>query len=92
MTTEKIEPDWLSRVKEVHKFHINKLKENPKWRIEDTAKELQQSKGLTSEQLKVASWLRSHSAHLEQFEYFKDAIEFIRARAHKFKTEDIDLG
>lgn len=85
-----LETNWLDKVKHTYKCHVEQLRLNPKWRIEDTARFLNQSKGLTSEQLKVANWLKSYP-ELEKFDYFKDAIEFIRAKAHKLKIEEVEL-
>lgn len=83
-------PEWLARVKETHRFHIQHIKDNPKHTIADTCKLLKRSIGSVSQELKVASWLRTHSAQLEEFEFFHQAIEYIRQRKHKLLTEELD--
>lgn len=82
-------PEWVKQVKSVHNFHVSKLKENPKWRLSDTAKALKKSIGAISQELKVASWLRTHEDKLIKFEYFHHALEYIRKRKHKLSLEEI---
>ena len=87
--TETPKPEWLARVKATHRFHTEKLRDNPKWTIAQTSKLLKRAIGPVSEELKVASWLRTHATHLEEFEFFHEAIEYIRERKHKMLTEDL---
>ena len=82
-------PEWLDRVKKTYYHHVKAIKDNPKHTIAETAKELNRSLGPVSEDLKVASWLRTHSHQLEKFEYFKDAIEWIRSQKHKHLDESL---
>lgn len=84
-------PEWLDRVKKTYYFHINQLKDNRKHTIADTAKLLKRAIGPVSEELKVASWLRTHESQLFKFEYIKDAIEWIRSQKHKHIYEENDL-
>lgn len=83
-------PEWLARVKATHKLHVERLKVNPRHTIGETAKELKRAIGPVSEELKVASWLRTHSTQLREFEYIHEAVEYIRERKHKMLTEDIE--
>lgn len=88
---DKQKPEWLSRVKQTHSFHVSKLRDNPKWRVKDTAKALNRAIGPISEELKIASWLRTHEAQLCEFEYIHEAIEYIRERKHHMLTQDLDI-
>lgn len=83
-------PDWLDRVKATHAFHVNRLKQDESWTIAQTAKLLKRGIGPVSEDLKVASWLKTHSHIIEKFEYFSEAIEWIRVRKHKLMLEGLD--
>ena len=87
--SEERKPEWLDRVKKTYYFHVSKLKENPKHTIAATAKELKRPIGPVSEELKVASWLRTHETQLYKFDYLHEAIEWIRSQKHKHLDGDI---
>ena len=74
MKKEEKEPEWLERVKATHRFHISRLKDNPKHTIKQTAKILKRAIGPVSEELKVASWLRTHYDQLIEFKYLHEVI------------------
>jgi hypothetical protein len=82
------EPDWVKRVRETNKFHVNKIKDNSKWRLTHTAKALKRSLGSVSEDIMVCKWLRTHERQLIKFEYLGDAIEFIRSKKHELMVEE----
>lgn len=75
--------NWMKRVKETHKYHIDKLTDNSSWRVVDTAKSLKRSIGGISEDLMIASWLFTHSRELEKCDSIKEALEFIRHKKHE---------
>jgi len=83
-------PEWLERVKATHTFHISRLKQDEDWTIAQTARLLKRGIGPVSEDLKVASWLKTHSHILEEFEYFSEVIEWIRKRKHKLMIEELN--
>lgn len=87
----KNKPSWLERVKATHSFHINRLKQDDSWTIAQTAKLLKRGIGPVSEDLKVAQWLKTHGNKLEEFEFFSEAIEWIRAKRRKMMMEGIDI-
>lgn len=72
-------PSWQTRVKSTENFHKSKLRQNHKWRIEDTAKELNRSEGRICEDLMLASWLKTHPA-VADFEYIEEALRYVRAK------------
>ncbi len=75
---------WQQRVKHTNDLHKTKLRLNPKWRIEDTAKELNRSEGRVCEDLMLASWLRSHPK-IADFESIEDALKHVRAKKKEMK-------
>lgn len=85
------DPKWIEKARDVHNFHVAKVRENAKWRSIDTAKALRMSIGAVSEYLLVASWLKTHRPQIEKFEYVSDVLEWIRERKIKQQTESLDL-
>lgn len=86
----KNKPEWMERVKATHTFHISRLRQDEDWTIAKTAKLLKRAIGPVSEDLKVASWLKTHASILEEFEFFSEAIEWIRKKKHKLMLEKLD--
>lgn len=81
-------PEWLERVLETKRFHAEHLKDDKNWTIKQTAILLRRGIGPVSEELKVASWLRTHREELLQFEFIHEAIEFIRSKKHHHLIEE----
>lgn len=86
---KKSPPEWLERVKLTHNYHVKQCNSHFKWTITNTAKELDRSYGSVAEDLKVASWLRTHSSQLEEFDNFSDAIAWIREK-HKTLNQELE--
>ena len=78
---------WLERAVSTHNYHARKLKEDRTWTIEDTARSLARSMGAISEDLLIASWLKTHEQKIKEFKYQKDALSFIRDRKKHMMTE-----
>ena len=91
MNENKQEPEWLDRVRKTYNFHCDKRADDDKWTIRQTAIELKRSIGPVSEELKVASWLRTHGHILLKFDYIHEAIEWIRSQKHKQFTKDFEI-
>lgn len=68
---------WVERVKHVSVIHTSHLKENSKWTMDDTAKELNRSVGRISEDLMLARYMRTHP-RVETFRVVQDALEYCR--------------
>lgn len=81
---------WIERAKETHNFHVSKVREDRKWKRADTARALKRSLGSISEDLLIASWMRTHRSQLERFDYAKDALVWIRKREIQLETEEIE--
>jgi hypothetical protein len=58
---------------------------NRKWRVEDTAKTLNRSFGSVSQDLSVASWLRTHENKIAKCKTFTEAMEFVREATRQRK-------
>jgi len=82
-----VKQSWLNRVKETQHFHAEQLRENPDWRLQDTALLLQRSIGSISQDLLLASWLKTHEKEILRFRRMKDAIEFVRQKQHQMKFD-----
>jgi hypothetical protein len=70
---------WQERVKQVEIYHVNQLKDEPNWRLADTARELNRSIGRVSEDLMLASWMRTHPK-VATFEKVQDALDYVRSK------------
>lgn len=81
---------WLDRARETSRFHYSNLKETPSWTLSKTAALLKRSIGSISEDLLIASWLKTHSKEIEKFEYARDALEFIREKKMKMNLEKVE--
>ena len=88
MNENQKEPEWLERVKSTNRYHKERLRENPKHTIAKTAKSLKRAIGPVSEELKVAQWMKTHSADLIKCEYFHEAVAFIRDKQRQLEIEE----
>lgn len=80
---------WLERAKDTHNYHVRKKQEDPKWTTVDSARSLKRSLGSISEDLKIASWMKTHLEDLMKFDYAKDAIAYIRDKEEKMMMDII---
>lgn len=81
---------WIQRCKETYSYHTAKLKGNPAWSLRDTSEMLNRSIGAVSQDLKLASWMFTHRDELEQFEFAKDALGYIKDKQLKIKTRPLE--
>jgi hypothetical protein len=82
--------EWLERAKETHKYHSRKKKENKKWRLQDTAKELNRSLGSICEDILISKWYKTHPHLIEKCSYAKDALEVIREKEADLAVDDVE--
>ena len=68
---------WQERVRAVANYHSSKLKDNPKWRIKNTADDLRISLGAVSEAIQLVSFMKTYPK-IETFEFVRDALAFVR--------------
>jgi hypothetical protein len=86
-----VKKTWLQRAVDTYNFHCCKLKEKPRWTQKDTADALGRSSGSISEDMLIASWLRTHEDKIKSFKYAKDCLAFIREKENA-RMEEIKLA
>jgi hypothetical protein len=85
-----VKEDWLDRAIAVYNFHIQQLKDESKWTIEKTAKALNRSIGSVSQDLLIASWVRTHEKQLRRLNSMREALVFVRSRKHEMRIMEIE--
>lgn len=78
MTTSSRLSGFLQKALDTRKYHADKLKENPDWKLRDTSKALKCSIGAVSEALLISSWYKTHSNKMERFDSRNEALIWIR--------------
>lgn len=68
---------WVQRAKTTHRVHASNLSDDPNWKIEDTAKELNRSVGRVSEDLMLVRYMSTHP-RVELFKTAQEALEYCR--------------
>jgi len=91
MKNPPIKLHWIERCIEIHRFHVQQLKDENNWTIEKTAKALNRSIGSVSQDLLLASWFKSHEKQLRRFNCMKDALEFVREKKKEIQLAEVDL-
>jgi hypothetical protein len=86
-----IKPHWIDRCVDIYNFHVAQLKTERNWTIEKTAGALCRSVGSVSEDLLLASWLKTHEKQMRRFRAARDAIKFIRTKKHEMRTQELDI-
>jgi hypothetical protein len=82
-----IKPNWLDRAIEIHNFHVNQCKDNSDWTITKSAELLNRSLGSVSQDLLLASWVKTHEKQLRRCSSMRDALAFV-----KLKQREMSLG
>lgn len=82
---------WLERAVQTYNYHRIKVNAKEDWTLIDTADALGRSLGSVSEDVTIASWLKTHEKQIKSFKYAKDALEFIRNRKKRMMTEPVSL-
>ena len=86
-----IKQDWVTKCIDIHNFHVSQLKSESNWTVEKTSHALNRSVGSVSQDLLIASWLRTHEKQLRRFRCAKDALEFIRDKKKEMKSQELEL-
>jgi hypothetical protein len=76
---------WQERVQITERVHKSHLVENAKWRLEDTAKELLRSEGRVSEDLLLASWMKT-DPKVERFKFVQEALDYVRKKKQEMRV------
>ena len=91
MKAPPVKQHWIERAVDIHRFHVQQLKDEPKWTVEKTASALNRSIGSVSQDLLLASWLKTHEKQLRRCSSMRDALAWIRVRQRELRVEEIDL-
>lgn len=79
---------WIIRVLKTHEFHINRCRERSDWTVGETATALNRSHGSISEDLLLASFLKTHEIQLSRMSTMRDALEFVRKKKKEMKLAE----
>ena len=91
MKAPPVKQHWITTCIDIHNFHVGQLKGESNWTVEKTAKALSRSVGSVSQNLLLASWLKTHEKQLKRFRSAKDALEFVRAKKKEMRIQELDL-
>ncbi len=83
-------PDWIDKAKETYNFHVRNKREHENWTIRNSANALRRSLGSVSQDITIASWLKTHRTQLEKFSFASEALEFIRAKEKEQHWDEIE--
>ena len=83
--------NWLDRAVSIHNYHIGMCKQERNWTIEKTAQSLNRSVGSVSQDITVASWVKTHEKQLRRFHSLSDALEWVKDRKREMKLREIEL-
>jgi hypothetical protein len=75
-----VKKHWIETARSINSYHILKLTNDEKWRLEDTARELDRSIGAVSQYLTIASWLRTSEDAIRKCDTMKEALIYIKKR------------
>lgn len=91
MKSPPVKQHWIAKCIDIHNFHVLQMRGEPGWTVEKTAKSLCRSVGSVSQDLLLASWLKTHEKQLRKFKNAKDALEFVRNKKREMRTQELDL-
>lgn len=91
MKSPLIKIGWLDRAVQVHNYHVQLCKDEKQWTIEKTAKSLNRSIGSVSQDITVASWVKTHEKQLRRFRSMADALGWIRDKKNEMRGKEIEL-
>lgn len=84
-----IQLSWQERVKGIAHYHAVRCKEDPKHTLELTASELNRSIGRISEDLTIASWMKTHP-RVEKFKNPRQALDYIKMKKRELRIQDVE--
>ena len=90
MKSPPVKQNWIDRCSDIRRFHIEQLRDEPKWTVEKTATALNRSIGSVSQDLLLASWLKTHEKQLKRCSSMRDALAYVRDKQREMKLEDIE--
>lgn len=90
MKAPPVKQSWIERAADIHRFHIQQLRDEPDWTIEKTAKALNRSIGSVSQDLLIARWLKTHEKQLKRCQSMRDALAFVRSKNKEMRLDEIE--
>ncbi len=81
---------FIEKAKDTHNIHAVRCRDDPNWKINDTARFLGRSIGSIAEDLLIVRWWRSHPKQIEKFNYAYEALKFIRENKKKQGLDEIE--
>lgn len=79
MKAPPIKPTWIERAIEIRHFHVQCCKDDSKWTVAKTAQALNRSIGSVSQDLLIASFLKTHEKQLKRCSSMRDALAYVRS-------------
>lgn len=79
MKVPPVKPTWIDRACEIKFFHVQCCKDDPKWTVAKTAQALNRSIGSVSQDLLIASFLKTHEKQLRRCNSLRDALAYVRS-------------
>lgn len=79
MKAPPIKPTWIDRALEIRTFHVQQCRDDPKWTVSKTADVLNRSIGSVSQDLLIASFLKTHEKQLRRCSSMRDALAYVRS-------------
>jgi hypothetical protein len=79
--------DWIETAIKIRQFHIDKLKLNNDWRVQDTATELKRSFGSVQQYIMIGVWLKTYENQIRRLDTMKEAVEFIKKKKREMEVE-----
>ena len=77
---------WQERVRAVAKYHSSRCREDDDHTLAKTAAELNRSIGRISEDLTIASWMKTHP-RVEKFKSTSQALDWIRMKKKEMRLD-----
>ncbi len=78
---------WQERCQAVSRYHAQRCKDDDSHTLEETATELNRSPGRISDDLTIASWMKTHP-RVEKFKNPTQAIGWIREKKKEMRIAD----
>lgn len=91
MKSPPVKQNWVTKAVEIHNFHVTQIKTEPNWTVEKTAHALCRSVGSVSQDLLLASWLKTHEKQLKRYKNAKDALDFVRSKKKEMRVQELEL-
>ena len=77
---------WTEKVIAVYNFHVERLRVDKSWTLQNTADELGRSLGTISQYIMLAHWLRTHENKLRSFKSSTAAIEWVKDKKRELEA------